>query len=342
MRRTRMVFLTITAAILATAAVPALDIGLEGSLSNLAFPYFLTHSMSVVESSNSEPYINNPFAWMAPVPDTTGTFPTEVYGTGALAYVDLELVQSIRTRISLGFDPTLRSFISATIGYSSGPVEIGFGPYIGGLYNTKRTLTKNGITAFFRFEQPGLVFISGNIVSSLMGLIGRNDYVQESVKLESGIYVRGAICSLSLESKEFVRQGDDSGSVTYIDALNRYMFNIDAFKKGAPYNLLVRMGYQDVSKTYGDAKDRIGGIIIGTRLTLRPRESVSVFADLETSVFTFGQDELTGKGPDSDSFMFNTAFGLRFSIGAVPVTRADHAAPDAVEPGEPGEAAPGN
>ena len=303
---------------LSIASISALEVGIETSLSNMYFPINLAISMSTKQASIFPDFINFPL-FMKYVPFPIGYFPPNIYTLATETYLESEISNGFKTHFSTGFDPILWSYFWVQFEYSAGPMEMGIGPYIGGLFNTMRAPTKNGIIASVRLNQPGLFFISGRVISSFLGLLGDNDYIQEAMDFEFGFYVKRAICSISYATRGMILQLDDNGVITHSDMIRRYLFNIDAFKKGTPYNFLIKLGYQETSNEYkanspNASDDHLGCFLIGTRFTLRPNSRFSIFADMETSFFNFGTGTLAGNGPKPESFMFNAKIGISYNF----------------------------
>jgi hypothetical protein len=171
-----------------------------------------------------------------------------------------------------------------------------------------------GISSMVKIEVPGLAFISFKNDSSLgasLDSVGKNS--QGFNEISVGWYAKNAICTASMTTREFrIRQAAD---LVVADSMADYCFLVDIFKKNVPYNINISLGYRTMSKEFlssaASAKDSLGIILLGTKLVLKPRPFLDIALGLESGVYTFGFDNLQGRGPDMDnSYMFKGTVGF--------------------------------
>ncbi|TFG82100.1 MAG: hypothetical protein E4H20_08380, partial [Spirochaetales bacterium] len=275
---------------LSPASASALDIGAELLFGNM----------------------NLPWAEDAPIADAN--YPADLWLYGARVSLSEELGENFSLETSYITDPVIRHIVRSVVAYESGIVRIAAGPVLG-LFNTVGTPIKAGISVNMRIDVPGIIFVSARADSSMgAGLMAEGDYAQELAELEAGWYVFNAICSASLVTRKFYRVV--AADQILADASNRYAFSVDIFKKSSPYRLLLSLGYQDLTRTYPDTTiDKLGLLFIGTRVNAQIDSRLSIVTELESGVYAFGLEALTGRGPDPNTFMFRVSAGIRLRLG---------------------------
>ena len=184
-----------------------------------------------------------------------------------------------------------------------------------GLFNTPETPLKAGISTSLRVDAPGLAFVSIRADSSLgAGLYSEGEYAQELGELSAGWYVRNAICALTIQNKTMYTRTAAGGTLG--DSSKRYEFSVETFRKGAPYRLFLGMGYEEFKRSYpGVAEpDSLGSLFLGGRLNADLSPTLTLIAGLESAVYSFGLDGLTGRGPVPSAFLFKSSLGVRYRL----------------------------
>jgi len=247
---------------------------------------------------------------------TVGAFPADNLFWGAAVSVSDAVGDSLSYRIGYETDPVLRHLVTVLLTYELGFAQFSAGPFLGA-FNSREVPLKGGLSTSLRLEWPGKVFASIRSDSSLGGgLFAPGDYIQETTEITAGWYVYNAICTLSMLTKKFYIQ--ETAALMTQDRLARYAFDVNIYRKGAPLTLVWTLGYQTLSKTWDDGTpetDTLASVILGTRADWRVSRKVRLTARLETSVFSFGQDGLTGQSPDSGVFLFDAGLGVIYRIG---------------------------
>lgn len=253
--------------------------------------------------------------WAGDAPLTAAEYPAKLWVYGARVGVTERLGPGFVLDLSYETDPVLRHIVRSVVAYEQGYVRIAAGPILGA-FNSAATPIKAGVSAGVRVDLPGAVFLSARAESSMgAGLIAEGDYAQELSQLEAGWYIYNAICSVSLLTRKFYYV--DAPGAILADSSNRYAFSVNMFRKGTPYRIKLDLGYQDLSRTYpGGTKETLGIVFLGTQLTARIAEGLSLLASLESGVYAFGLDELAGRGPNPNSFLFRAGLGLRYTPGS--------------------------
>ncbi len=278
-------------ALAATAPALALDIEASGFFGNLGLPWAGETVMAY------DPYPAN--LWL--------------YGAHA-AFVE-DLGEGFSLRAEYETDPVLRNIVKGVVTYKAGIASISAGPMIG-VFNTPESLLKAGIDIGFKLELPGLAYFSARTDSSMgAGLATPGDFSQEFSELMGGWYVRNAICSLGLTTKRYTRVLDSGDFL--VDASSAYTFSVDIYKKNAPYRVLADLGYQSITRTYpGALVDGLGLLVLGAQVSFDVMPSLMVVAGLDSGVYVFGIEELTGRGPEPTSFIFSAKLGVVIKLRA--------------------------
>jgi hypothetical protein len=76
------------------------------------------------------------------------------------------------------------------------------------------------------------------------------------------------------------------------------------------------MGYEEFERTYPGLTDpdRLGSIFLGGRLNADLSPTLALVAGLESAVYSFGLDGLTGQGPEPSAFLFKSSLGVRYRL----------------------------
>ena len=257
---------------------------------------------------------NTGFAWAGDTPIPTGeTFPDDNWLYGARISVSEVIGDGIRLETSYETDPVLRHILRSVIAYQAGVVKLSAGPIMG-LFNTPETPLKAGISTGLRIDAPGLAFVSIRADSSLgAGLYSEGEYAQELGELSAGWYVRNAICSFTILTKTMYTRTASADILG--DSSKRYEFSVDTFRKSAPYRLFLAMGYEEFKRSYpGEDPDSLGSIFLGGRMNVELSPTLALVAGLESAVYSFGLDGLTGQGPAPSAFLFKSSLGVRYRL----------------------------
>jgi hypothetical protein len=259
---------------------------------------------------------NTGFAWAGdnPIPDSE-RYPETNWLYGARISISEVIGDGIRLETTYETDPVLRHILRSVIAYQAGLVKLSAGPIMG-LFNTSETPLKAGISTSLRVDAPGLAFVSIRADSSLgAGLYSKGEYAQELGELSAGWYVRNAICAVTIQTKTMYTRTDPGKTLG--DSSNRYEFSVDTFRKGAPYRLFLAMGYEEFKRSFPDpavAADKLGSIFLGGRLSADLSPTMTLVGGLESAVYSFGLDGLTGRGPAPSAFLFKSSLGVRYRL----------------------------
>jgi hypothetical protein len=272
-------------------------------------------SVSALDLKAEALFGNTGFAWAGdtPIPDPD-PFPEDNWLYGARISISEAIGDGIRLETSYETDTVLRHILRSVIAYQAGVVKLSAGPIMG-LFNTPETPLKAGISTGLRIDAPGLAFVSMRADSSLgAGLYSEGDYAQELGELSAGWYVRNAICAVTILTKTMYTNAGATGTLG--DSTNRYEFSVDTFRKGAPYRLFLAMGYENFKRTYPGVlePDTLGSIFLGGKLNADLSPTLTLVAGLESAVYSFGLDELSGRGPAPSAFLFKSSLGVRYRL----------------------------
>ncbi len=296
--RSRVIFLLLCA--FSLHVVSALEVGVDTTLSNMNF-----HPDRNPTNLEFSPYY----------------FPLgySIYGHHAVDEY---------SSIDFGFrsDRVLRNYLYGSFSYSGTYYAVEVGP-IFGTFNTSETYLKPGILASVKFQKPGTAFIklrssrSLNVLNIFTGqgisgsLSDVGDFSQEENEIAVGFYLRNTICSFLIKSKIFSRNDSTDGVVT--DSMTDYSFVTDIFQKNAPFKIMISMTYRNYSRNFEQtsptSEHTIGSLIMGTRLDYAFRGGYALYAELESSVYSFGMDDLFGEF-GSSNYLFTLTLGFKINL----------------------------
>jgi hypothetical protein len=227
------------------------------------------------------------------------------------------LSDNITLKGSFFRDGVLRNAVDASLYYDLDFLTLGVGTF-NGLFNSSGTVLKPGISTSMLFGIPGVIFVNLQTASSIGGqLIENGDYLQEKTDFFFGFYVHNAICSLGIQSKKFIER--KSTTLEIVNSLLDYSFKTDIYQKNQPYHLILTFSYQTLSKRYDDATPNVhtlNSVILGTELDINLTSYLLIRLNVESSVYTFGADDLSEVSSfitDAYFFRAHTGFVIDFA-----------------------------
>ena len=286
MKKIKLIILIIFYIFTALAYLPALDVNAGFRIENMSFKNDRTESETSFSGLD---------------------FPWGLSISGSQAISDNILLEA-------GYynDPILRNLSYARFSFKDQYFSIGVGPFLG-VFNASTYMPKLGLSTSAVMSFPGLVFIKFR-ADNLLTLIQNDDYIQELNEIEIGFYVPNAICSLKLLTKQFT---DNTASPQIIDKATRYSFKADIFQKNVPYRLMLTFAYENLFRDFVETtvttKHTLNSLILGTAFDLKIKENLVLALDLESSIYTFGQDELLGVS-SSDKYLFRLYTGVKMNL----------------------------
>jgi len=229
---------------------------------------------------------------------------------GSIAF-EQKFSEDMGLSLTFSRDPILRNVSSTTFYYQNPFFTVGAGPFFG-FFNSTSTLLKSGISTQVKIQYPGLAYLQFMTDSSIGGrLVETGDYLQEQSKISFGFYVPHAICSLNIHTKKFTQKLSDK---EVVDSLTRYTFDSDLFQKYIPYRILLSFGFQRLDKRYiadSTVKHTLNTIVVGTELHVDIAHYGEAIFDIDSSVYTFGQNELLGiTNPGPFEYLFKATLGV--------------------------------
>jgi hypothetical protein len=213
------------------------------------------------------------------------------------------------------YDEVLRNILTGLVTYHGNMFSFGVGPFVGFL-NTDQPWPKVGVASFFKVEWPGAAFAELWLDNSTANrLADEGDYLQERNNFSIGFYVPNAICSLNLLNRKFAEQ---TSTAEVTDTLTEYSFVADIYHKNVPFKVVLTFGLQRLSREWEESTgatsaQTLYSCILGTRFDMRMSESVTMMIDLDSSIYTFGQDDLLGIS-NPGTYLFRAVAGVTVDV----------------------------
>ena len=236
------------------------------------------------------------------------------YTNGPLTFgVDASIGQQINdatsARVQFTMDPVLGNLVYGSLTYSTPYFVVTGGPLFG-VFNSATSLLESGLRAQITARIPGIASISLDSGSTFGTQLTRpGDYAENMSDISIGFYIRNVICSVHVSQKGYTVK-DSSGSVD--TTLREYSVQTDIFQKNVPYNLMLKAGYQLQGKYFAystPVTQTLASIVVGARLDLELSNLLTMNLGIETSLYTFGLDALTGTSIDN-TFLFRAFTGV--------------------------------
>jgi hypothetical protein len=249
-------------------------------------------------------------------PSTDTSFPGTDYLFGGSLYLRADFLEHFQVEAGYSRDFVLRNVLYSLLQYRVDYFSLGIGMFVG-FFNSGSSTLNSGITTSISLELPGVVFVSLRSDNSLSGsLIESGDFSQRLIDLSVGFYVRNAICSLILTTKEYAEM---QGTTEIIDHLIKYSFKADIFQKNVPFRLVLTFAYQTLDKKYLDGvlnpADGLNSIMLGTEVDITIGRHLELIFGIDSSLFTVGTGQLSSISYAAFApylFQAYTGFRLKF------------------------------
>lgn len=228
---------------------------------------------------------------------------------------DLVFCSSVRREL------VLRNSVYNMLTYRQGFVRIGVGPFFG-LFNAAAAILKPGISTSVQLDFPGVAYVMFRSDSSIGGrLVELGDYTQERSDISAGFYARNVIVSGVLETRRFSQK--TAADTETVDTLSIYALETDIFRKNSPYKILLSFGYHQLGRAFVHADEtvrhQLNSIVVGTFVDMFVTPYLTVSANLESSVYSFGSGALFGvSNPGPGGYLFRAYLGLGFDTEKLP------------------------
>jgi hypothetical protein len=244
---------------------------------------------------------------------------------GFKLFGEQQVDDSLRWSFGLVSDRILHNLIYSEFAYSGSFYAVSVGPFLGVL-NTAATPVKAGILASIRLEIQGSAFayLRSNRSINLLGGLGATgasslldavgDFQQESSDFGFGFYQPNAILTFFVSSKSYIEKKSAS---TEGDLVTDYGFSADIFQKNIPFRALLSFLYRNMARSFelpaSLTRHSIGALVLGIRGDVSLNASFSLFAGIESSIYSFGLDKLVGQFTSS-SFLFSSFIGVKAGL----------------------------
>ncbi len=227
-------------------------------------------------------------------PSADNSFPGTDYLFGGSLYLRADFLEHFQVEAGYTRDFVLRNVLYSMLKYRVDYFSLGIGMFVG-FFNSGGSTLNSGITTSISLELPGVVFVSLRSDNSLSGsLIESGDFSQRLIDLSVGFYVRNAICSLILTTKEYAEM---QGTTEIIDHLIKYSFKADIFQKNVPFRLVLTFAYQTLDKKYIDGSpnptDGLNSLLLGTEVDVAIGRHLELIFGIDSALFTMGTGQLS-------------------------------------------------
>ncbi|MFQ3627116.1 MAG: hypothetical protein SNJ81_06040 [Cyanobacteriota bacterium] len=241
-------------------------------------------------------------------------------------YLAHQIDENMSFDLTFANDKILQRLLYGTFSYGMDYVSLQVGPFLGILNSSQQPL-KAGIIASIEARFPGKAFIqlrSGrnlNLLNIFTGdplstsVSSEGDFQQENNEFRFGVYLRNTILSFFVASKIYTYYSTDYGTVS--NSQTDYGARTDIFQKNVPLQIRLSFFYRHMSRYFEEAtpssQHTIGSLIFGTQLEYSFLSSFSLYADLESSIYSFGLNDLIGEFAGTD-YLFTAKTGFRYRI----------------------------
>jgi len=242
------------------------------------------------------------------------------YFYGLSLFGEQQIDDNLTLNAGFQYDPILRYTTYTTFEYARDFYTISVGPFFG-LFNSRETIMKNGISTGVRVDFPGTAFASFRSDSSIAARFTKaGDYLQEHNEIALGYYIPHAICSVHLVTKRYVNQQTDDLEVD--DSFTEYSYQVDIFQKNVPVRVLLSFAYQKLDRNYsleGSSKESntLNSLALGTDFRIELSPDFTLLTMLDSNIYSFGSAGGNALNlPDSGIgiYLFRCAFGAELSF----------------------------
>ncbi len=245
-------------------------------------------------------------------PPTDTSFSGNDISWGITASLSQEFEDNFIANFGFTQDTILRSLFYTAVGFQDETVSLSFGTMFSVL-NSPVYMIKPGILSNVRFNAADWLFMRlfGN--ASIGGQGNGASYLFfEDSGFELGF--PGEIVTFSLLYS--MQRFGYYESQEIIDSATRYSAVFSISKASVPFIIKIDFSYLSIGKQFiGSALTHtIGSIVLTTGTDVQIADFLSLILDIESSIFTFGGDELLLTDIDSNKYYFRIRSGVRLSL----------------------------
>jgi hypothetical protein len=211
-------------------------------------------------------------------------------------------------------DPVLRNHLRAEAKISSDLFAVSAGPVLG-LFNSSESAVRPGVQAGIRFDLPGIVFAALNAGSTFGSLESEGDYEARHGRLELGFWLPNIVNTISISEKSY--DSREKGSLDVRNNTLRYQYSADIYAKNIPYKVLLKLGYETLSRSITDRaaftfeEDVYNIIFLGAETSFNVRPNLRLIFGAETPVYSWGKKPLTKK---DKLILFEVYAGFTYTV----------------------------
>jgi hypothetical protein len=188
--------------------------------------------------------------------------------------------------------------------------SVRIGPFFG-ILNDSGHIVRPGLSTTVDLFVPDVIRFSLRSDTPIGGrLVGTGNYIQERSELSIGFFVPNAMPTFFVRSRRFTSMAQSGETVL---EMTSYGIETDVFQSGIPYRVALSAAYQDAAhivRAGTTTTHRYGALVLGTGIMAELFHTITLTADLEGSIYTFGRDALQGES--SDRFLFRLRTGVTY------------------------------
>jgi len=205
--------------------------------------------------------------------------------------------------------------------FNSSYFIVGLGPSVASVNNGQFQL-KPALNGFVTIKKDGKFSFSTEIYSTMGNLSDReNDYSQLEASIALSLNIPGALCTFTVESRQFSQFSIDSLSVISktTDRYSNYELEADLHKKNIPFHVILTLGYKNHKRLFpvNDPSGRtmmgIGTAFIGAGTRVNIGKKIVLQAGIDSGLYNFTlSEELSPTDLPAYLFDLHTTFTYRF------------------------------
>jgi len=258
-----------------------------------ASPCFAMDLESSIEATN--------LSWSAAKRNTTSdlTFQGADWAWGVTSSLSQDLGSGIGFRGGIDIDPVLRWRAYSQMSFALDHLTVRFAPFLG-TFNSTQTWFNPGMQASVKYIWPGFMSVGGGFLTTFAPVAKAGDYYLSDLNANVSALLENGIVTFRVEDKSATFRVN--ANLTTVDDVTKYWVDTEMFMKNFSLRGAILLGYQKTSRTYIDSDEVIATLhsfLLGTRFSWDFGRGTSVFAQVESSLFSTAWDSASLNLPDT-------------------------------------------